>query len=84
MTEQHTPTEDQIATVIERTGGDPRKLAIAYLRAQKRARDSEVYAGFMGDITDLSIATLKGSVPEAMRAVERAERRVKTQKEVSE
>lgn len=32
----YTPPEADIARVLEQTGSDPRKLAVAYLRAQHR------------------------------------------------
>lgn len=75
MTDAYTPTEAQIASVIDRTGGDVRKLATAYLRAQKRARDAELAFGVMGDIQDLTLAAFGGDVDAAERSVMRAKTR---------
>lgn len=41
MTKKYNPTEDQISRVLKQSGGEPRALAIAYLRAQERCRQSE-------------------------------------------
>lgn len=82
MTDRYEPPEAKIAEVIAKTGGDPRKLAIAYLRAQKRAREAETAFGLMGDINDLTRSAFTGDIAGAERAVDRASRRVDRHAEV--
>lgn len=82
--ERYDPPEEKIAEVLRKTGGDPRKLAIAYLRSQKRARDAETAFGVMGDITDLTFAAATRNVNGASAAVESAKRRLRRHTEVSE
>ena len=82
MSETYQPTEAQIADVLARTGSDPRKLAIAYLRAQRRARDSDAAFYVMGSVNDLTLAVMKGDISGAQKAVLAAERRMKTHREI--
>lgn len=39
--ETFNPSEDAIARVLEKAGGNPRNLAIAYLRSQHRQKRAE-------------------------------------------
>lgn len=43
---KETPTEQEIQAVIEKCGGDIRKLAIAYLKASHRASKSAADAAY--------------------------------------
>jgi hypothetical protein len=74
MAEQFTPTEEQIQAAIRAAGGDMRKLAVAYLRASRRARDAETAFNLMGDIQELTVAAATGDMSMAERAVKSAER----------
>jgi len=82
--EPFVPTEEQIQRVLQQTGGDPRKLAIAYLRAQNRARENGLGFGVMTDVNELFLRTVIGDEPGADKAIERAKSRIKTFKEVKE
>lgn len=84
MTERYDPSEDQIARVLEKTGSDPRKLAIAYLRAQKRARDAEAAFDIMDNLADATIDIFGGDLESAGRRIDRATRRVHQHKDISE
>ena len=59
---KYVPTEKQIEQVIQRTGGDARKLAIAYLKASRRARDSANEAKIHSSMTDLATNVMRGDV----------------------
>lgn len=76
MAEQFTPTEAQIQAAITKAGGDIRKIAIAYLRANRRARDAEAAFNVLSDIQDLTLAAFTGDIDAAEKAVESAERHV--------
>lgn len=76
MTDQYNPTEDQISKVLEKTGRDPRKLAIAYLRAQKRARDEAMIANVVSNISDATISAMKGDYETALKSTKKAIRTV--------
>lgn len=84
MTDRYDPTEAQIARVLEKTGGDPRKIAIAYLRADKRARDAETSFAVMGEVADLTRSTMTGNVDGVREAVERAKQHLRRHREISE
>ncbi len=76
MTDQFNPSEAQIAKVLEKTGADSRKLAIAYLRAQKRARDAESAFKVMSDLNDCMDAVRDGDLRGATSALQRGKRRM--------
>jgi hypothetical protein len=80
----YTPTEAQIADVLRRTGSDPRRLAIAYLRATKRARDAGVAAGVMGDIADASLGLADGDGGKIMKSLRDAERKLRAYRKTTE
>ena len=80
MTNQ--PTEAQIDKVL--ASYTPRQIAIAYLRAQARAREAETAFALMGDVADLTRTILTGDMAGAEAAVESAARTARTNKQVSE
>lgn len=84
MSEKYDPPETKISEVIDKTGGDPRKLAIAYLRAQKRARDAETAFGVSNDLSDALVGVMSGNGKEATDALRNATQRVRRHKEISE
>lgn len=84
MADRYDPPEDKIEKVLRQTGGDPRKLAIAYLRAQRRAQEAELAFGVMGDVNDLTISTFAGALHGAQAAVARAKRRTAAHREMTE
>ncbi|MCD1645299.1 hypothetical protein [Aurantimonas coralicida] len=75
MGETYTPTDEKIAEVIGKAGGDVRKLAVAYLRAQRRAVEAETAFALMGDIQDLTMAAMTGDVDRAGQVADRAHKR---------
>lgn len=77
MTHPYTPTEDQIARVLKKTRSDPRKLAIAYLKAQHRARQADAAFNLSTDLNDAIIAAACGRDDKVEEVVARARRRVK-------
>jgi hypothetical protein len=84
MSEKYDPPESRISEVIEKTGGDPRKLAIAYLRAQKRARDAETAFGVSNDLSDALVGVIGGNGEDAKTALHKANQRLRRHKEISE
>lgn len=76
MTEQFIPTEEQIQSTIDKAGGDIRKVAIAYLRANRRARDVEAAFNVLSDIQNLTLAAATGDLDAAEKAVKSAERHI--------
>lgn len=82
MTQTYTPTEAQIEKVL--ASYTPRQVAIAYLRATRRARDAETAFGLMSDVADLTRSSLTGDLTGAEAAVKSAERRARTMREATE
>lgn len=82
MTAQFTPTEAQIERVL--TSYTPRQVAMAYLRATRRARDAETAFGLMSDVADLTRSSMSGDLSGAEAAVRSAERRARTLKQTTE
>jgi hypothetical protein len=75
--DKYTPTEEQISRVLAK--GSPREIAIAYLRAARRARQAESVSTIMEGVADLSIAAM-GNDADAMEiAVNSTKRRIKSQ-----
>jgi len=77
MTETYHPSEEKIQAVIDRTGGDPRKLAIAYLRAQRRTRSAEAAFDMMEGLQDATMGIVRGDLGDAGKALNRALERAK-------
>ena len=84
MADQYDPPESKIDEVISKTGGDPRKLAVAYLRAQKRARDAELGFRMMDDIAGATLDAATGNMKGASKSLDRAKRRMAQHKDISE
>ena len=78
------PTEAQIADVIRKAGNDPRKLAIAYLRAQHRARGAETAFGVMADLSDIQSGLMRGDLNSALDAARKAKRRMAAHEDITE
>lgn len=53
MAENYKPTEAEIQIVLKKAGWDARKLAIAYLKSQRRARDQQARANIMDGLHDI-------------------------------
>lgn len=56
----YNPSDDLIEKVLARTGSDPRKLAIAYLRAKKRADSASMAFRVFEGITETRDAVRQG------------------------
>lgn len=82
MAENYDPPESKIQEVIARTGGDPRKLAIAYLRAQRRARSAELEARLTGDLQDATLSALTGKGDDAIAALKKMHGRLEGAKDM--
>ena len=83
MADTFMPTEAQIERVLEKTGSDPRKLAIAYLRAQKRVASAELAFGVMGDLNDATLSVVQGDAEGAKGALNKSIRRMKASREIN-
>ncbi len=77
------PPEDKIAEVLARTGSDPRKLAIAYLRARKRALAAEMARDVVSHFSDALVAAVHDDIEEVDAAVSRARRRATLHEDIS-
>ena len=82
--EQFNPTEAAISAVLAKTGSDPRKLAIAYLRAQKRARDAEAAFKIMDGIAGMGIGLATGDLGEFRDGLGKASKAGRTHKQATE
>ena len=74
MADQYEPTEVEIAAVLAKTGSDPRKLAIAYLRSSKRARGAETAFKIMDGLAGMGIGLASGDIGAIDRSADRAMR----------
>jgi hypothetical protein len=83
MSEKYQPTEAQIAKVLEKY--KPRQIAIAYLKASRRASQAETAFDLMSDINDFTLSAVTGDIEAAGKTVEKVaqrferERRTNTQ-----
>lgn len=82
MKHEWTPPEDRIADLTARF--TPRQLAIAYLRASRRAREAELLAGMEASIMDATIAVMTGNEGAASAALDGALRAARTAGETLE
>lgn len=62
MSERYDPPEDQIERVLEQSDRDSRKLAIAYLRARKKAQDNEAAFRAMDGVAGAMAGLMQGDV----------------------
>lgn len=53
MKDKYQPTEAEIQLVLKKAGRDARKLAIAYLKSQKRAKGQQTRADIMDGLHDI-------------------------------
>lgn len=74
---EYNPDKDQIEKILKRTGSDPRKLAIAYLRAKKRADESSMAFRVLEGITEARNSVRDGDGETAIKELERTLRRMK-------
>lgn len=84
MSNQYDPTEDEIVAVLTKTGSDPRKLAIAYLRAQKRARGAETAFKIMDGVAGLAVGAATRDMQGAHRGVDKALRAARALNQATE
>lgn len=82
--EQYHPAEETIQSCLSKTGSDPRKLAIAYLRAQKRARDMEAAFRMMDGIAGMGIGLAAGDLDEFREGMAKGLKAGRTHKEATE
>ena len=78
--DKYDPPEADIEKVLKQTDNDPRKLAIAYLRAQHRAKQQTLMAGVNHDIADLAVNLATGDLGGALKAAQRGKRRIDNSK----
>lgn len=79
--DRYDPSEASIAECLARTGGDQRKLAIAYLRAQKRAREAETAFRVMDGVAGMATSVMSGDAEGAKLAADKAMRSLRTHNE---
>lgn len=76
MTKEYQPTEAKIQRVLSMTGSNPRKLAVAYLRAQHRARSNALAVKVMEDVNQSMYNVATGNLKGAKSALEQLKRRL--------
>lgn len=76
--DQYTPPESDIEKVLKQTNSDPRKLAIAYLRAQQRAKQQTLMAKVNEDFSLVLTMLMLGDFNGATEAAKKGTRRIKT------
>lgn len=82
MTQQFQPSEERIAKVLEKYS--PRQIAIAYLRASRRASNSEGEFKALASLDDAHEAVKRGNGKGAMDGLDGALRALRTAKEANE
>lgn len=78
------PTEEQIAKTIEAAKGEPRLLAIGYLRATRRARQAEASFKILADLSEAQTAAFMGDVAGTKAGVKKAARDARAAKQAFE
>ena len=83
MSEAHyNPTEAQIEAVLAKF--TPRQIAIAYLRASRRAKDADFAFSMMESVADLAISGINGNIKGAEEAVGNAAKAARTHRQAVE
>jgi hypothetical protein len=82
MSADWTPPEDRVADLISRF--TPRQLAIGYLRAQKRARQAELFAEVMTGLCDAAVSVASDDGKSATDGLDRSLKAMRTANEVLE
>ncbi|MAI35050.1 MAG: hypothetical protein CMM07_25710 [Rhodopirellula sp.] len=78
MSDGYHPPKADIDRVLSQTNSDPKKLAIAYLRAQRRFRKAKAEAAIFEATADMSLAVMKRDTSSAEEAVSKLERSLRT------
>lgn len=78
MSDRYDPPEDQIEKVLQKYS--PRQIAIAYLRASRRARNAEAAFDVMDKIQGATFAAATGDFKGAANELGKANRRLKREK----
>lgn len=73
---KYQPPEDEIERFLKATSSDPRTMAVAYLRARKRARDAEMAFRLLDDIQKAQDKWMSGDSKGALSEMEAAKRRL--------
>lgn len=73
------PTDEQIKRLLDQTKSDPRKLAIAYLRAKKRAAEAELSFRLMTDLNNASVNMLAGNPAGALNSIKNMKKKLMRQ-----
>lgn len=76
--DKYDPPEADIEKVLKQTDNDPRKLAIAYLRAQNRAKTQTLLAKVNEDMSLVMAKLMLGDLDGATEAARKGTRRLKT------
>ena len=81
---KYQPTEAEIERVLSKAGSDPRKLAIAYLKAQRRARDWEAGFHMMDGLSQAMVGATTGDLKSAKSGLDHAKRTLNGHKQATE
>lgn len=76
--DKYNPPESDIEKVLKQTDSDPRKLAIAYLRAQQRAKQQTLMAQINEDMSLVLAKLMLGDLNGATEAAKKGTRRINT------
>lgn len=75
---KYDPPEAEIQRFLDATGSDPRKMAVAYLRARKRAASNELALRTFMDLDDIQGSLAKGDAAGALKRLRRSTQRLKS------
>lgn len=74
------PTEEQINRVLSKTS-DPRQLAVAYLKAQARAREFETAFHLMDGVAQMGIGVAGHNIREVEDGIDKFNKTARTLKQ---
>lgn len=77
------PTEEQIARVLNKTS-DPRQLAIAYLKAQRRAMEFETAFKVMNGVAEMAVGIVTQDVTQLKGGSNKINKATRTFKQQTE
>ena len=78
MTERYDPPEEQIRRVLDTYS--PRQIAIAYLRASRRARQAEIAFDVLDKLSSATVSAATGDTKGVSDALKDATRKLKRAK----
>ena len=82
MTDEWQPDEATIQKILDRF--TPREVAIAYLRAKRQAKASNLAFNMMANLSDGIVSAVQGDGPATIEALERVNKDLRTADQIME